>query len=118
MRLGEVVDERYRIVAHLGTGGMASVYRAEHVHTSAQVAIKVLHPGVTENAEVAARFRREALAARSIRHPNVVSVSDIGRLPDGCSYMILEFIPGEDLFMLLQREKPLAQVRAVRSLSK
>src|SRR5260221_5734192 len=113
-RLGEVIDQRYRIVAHLGTGGMASVYRAEHVHTSAQVAIKVLHPAFADNAEITGRFRREALAARSIRHPNVVLVSDIGRLPDGCSYMVLEYIPGQDLFELLHREKPVAQARAVK----
>jgi eukaryotic-like serine/threonine-protein kinase len=113
-RLGEILDQRYRIVAHLGTGGMASVYRAEHVHTSAKVAIKVLHPNLTDNAEISGRFRREALAARSIRHPNVVSVSDVGRLADGCSYMVLEYIPGEDLFVLLHREKPLSQARAVK----
>jgi len=113
-RLGEIIDQRYRIVAHLGTGGMASVYLAEHVHTSAKVAIKVLHPMLTNNAEISGRFRREALAARSIRHPNVVSVSDIGRLPDGCSYMVLEYIPGQDLFELLHREKPVAQARALK----
>jgi serine/threonine-protein kinase len=113
-RLDEIVDARYRIVAHLGTGAMASVYRGEHVHNSAKVAIKVLHQALTENSEIMARFRREALAARSIRHPNVISVQDVGRLPDGCPYMVLEYIPGEDLFMLLQRERPLLQARATK----
>jgi eukaryotic-like serine/threonine-protein kinase len=113
VRLGEIVDMRYRIVAHLGTGGMASVYRGEHVHTAAQVAIKVLLPALNDNPEVSARFRREALAARSIKHPNVVSIFDIGKLTDGCSFMVLEYLAGEDLFALLEREKPLAQLRAV-----
>ncbi len=113
-RLGEIVDARYRLVEHLGTGGMASVYLAAHVQTGAQAAIKVLHPALMDNAEMSERFRREAHAARSIRHPNVVSVWDFGRLPDGCHYMVLEYIPGEDLCMRLHREKPFAQVRAAK----
>jgi eukaryotic-like serine/threonine-protein kinase len=113
-RIGEVVDGRYRILAHLATGGMASVYRAEHVNNGALAAVKVLHRVLTESEEIAARFRREALAARSIRHPNVVSVWDIGKLADGCIYMVQEYIPGEDLCMLLHREKPLAQARAIK----
>jgi serine/threonine-protein kinase len=114
LRIGEVVDGRYRILAHLATGGMASVYRAEHVNNGALAAVKVLHRVLTESEEIAARFRREALAARSIRHPNVVSVWDIGKLADGCIYMVQEYIPGEDLCVVLHRDKPLAQARAVR----
>jgi serine/threonine-protein kinase len=113
-RIGEVVDGRYRLLEHLATGGMASVYRAEHVNNGSLAAIKVMHRALTENEEIAARFRREALAARSIRHPHVVSVWDIGRLPDGCIYMVQEYIPGQDLFVLLHRERPLAQARAVK----
>ncbi len=113
-RVGQVIDDRYRIVQHLASGGMASVYRAEHLHNSGLVAIKVLHGALADNEEVSARFRREALAARSIRHPNVVSVWDVGRLPDGCSFMVLELIPGEDLCTALHREKAFSQVRAVK----
>jgi serine/threonine protein kinase len=113
-RLGQIVDDRYRIVAHVATGGMATVYRAEHVHTGAPVAIKVLHPEFGDNEEIVARFRREVLASRSIQHPNVVAALDLGRLPDGSLYMVLEYIQGEDLLMLLARDKPLAQWRAVK----
>jgi serine/threonine-protein kinase len=113
-RLGEIVDDRYRIVAHVATGGMATVYRAEHVHTGAAVAIKVLHPEFGGNEEIVARFRREVLASRSIQHPSVVAALDLGRLPDGALYMVLEFIQGEDLLMLLARDQPLGQRRAVK----
>jgi serine/threonine-protein kinase len=113
-RLGEIVDDRYRIAAHVATGGMATVYRAEHIRTGAAVAIKVLHPEFGGNEEIVARFRREVLASRSIQHPSVVAALDLGRLPDGALYMVLEFIQGEDLLMLLARDKPFGQSRAVR----
>jgi serine/threonine protein kinase len=112
--LGEIVDDRYRIVAHVATGGMATVYRAEHIRTGAPVAIKVLHPEFGGNEEIVARFRREVAASRSIQHPSVVAALDLGRLPDGALYMVLEFIQGEDLLMLLARDKPFAQSRAVK----
>src|SRR5690242_2285894 len=99
VRIGEVVDERYELMEHLGSGGMAAVYRAEHVRTRAPFAIKVLHRELGDNAEIAARFQREALAARKIQHPNVVSALDFGRLADGSCFMVLEYIRGEDLCM-------------------
>jgi serine/threonine-protein kinase len=113
-RIGETVDERYRLLEHLGTGGMASVYRAEHVRSGATFAVKVLHREFSANAEVAARFQREALASRKIQHPNVVAAADFGRMDDGCLFMVLEYIRGEDLSARLYREKPFDPARAVK----
>ncbi len=113
-RVGEIVDDRYRILEHLATGGMASIYRAQHLHNAGVVAIKILHAELATNAEVSARFRREALAARCIRHPHVVSIWDVGRLADGCCFMVLEYIPGKDLWSALHAEKPFEQARAAR----
>jgi serine/threonine-protein kinase len=113
-RIGEVIDERYEIVEHLGTGGMANVYRAEQLRTRALVAIKVLHPELSEHPEMSARFQREALASRKIQHPNVVAALDFGKLPDGCLFMVLEYIRGQDLSAVIYNERPFEQARAVK----
>ena len=113
-RLGQIIDERYRVVEHIASGGMASVYRAEHVHNRTPYAIKVLHPEFSGNPEIAARFQREVQAYRRVQHPHVVAAMDFGRLGDGCLYMVLEFIRGQDLCELLYREKPIDQVRAAK----
>ncbi len=113
-RIGELVDDHYRIVEHLADGGMASVYRAEHVNTGVSFAVKILHPDLSANAEVATRFQREVQAYRRVQHPHVVVACDFGRLPDGCLYMVLEFTPGSDLCVVLHREGPFAQERALK----
>ena len=95
-RLGMVLQDRYRILRKLGDGGMGSVYEGEHTGIKRRVAIKVLHAQFAHNPEIVARFRREAEAANSIGHPNIVEVTDMGSLPDGAAYMVLEFLDGRD----------------------
>src|SRR3990172_6703582 len=68
--LGQLVAERYRIIELLGSGGMGSVYRAEHVHMRKSVAFKVLHRELTHLSDVVTRFEREEIAAARITHPN------------------------------------------------
>ena len=95
-RIGMVLQERYRIVRKLGDGGMGAVYEGEHVLIKRRVAIKVLHAQFAQNPEIVARFQREAEAATSIGHPNIIEVTDMGRFPDGTAYMVLEFLEGRD----------------------
>ena len=93
-RVGELIDGRIRITALLATGGMAAVYRAEHVHNRQVYAVKVLDREYSVHPEASARFQREVQAYRRIRHPHVVAATDFGKLDDGCLYMVLEFIQG------------------------
>src|SRR5262245_38128472 len=109
-----MVDDRYRIVEHIASGGMAAVYRAEHVTTRATVAIKVLHAELSAEPEVAARFQREVQACRVINHPNVVAAIDFGRMADNCPFMLLEYTPGQDLCVVLHYQKPFDQARTVK----
>ncbi len=95
--LGQLVAERYRIIELLGSGGMGSVYRAEHVHMRKFVAFKVLHRELTHLTDVVTRFEREAIAAARITHPNVATATDFGRLPDGACYLVLEYVQGKSL---------------------
>jgi serine/threonine-protein kinase len=95
--VGRVLAQRYRVVKLLGSGGMGSVYRAEHVHMKKLVAVKILHRHMTTNAEVVARFEREAVAAGRIDHPNVAAATDFGKLEDGSFYLALEYVEGKSL---------------------
>ena len=112
--LGTVLAGRYRIEELIGSGGMGAVYRAEHVHMRKAVAVKVLHKEMTAFPEVVARFEREAVAAGRIEHPHVVSASDFGKLEDGSFYLVLEFIEGQSLAKLVDREGALPAQRALR----
>ncbi len=96
-RLGQVVSGRYRIQELLGEGGMGAVYLAEHTLMRKRVALKLLHPDMSENDEVLARFRREAEAAAHIEHPNVAAATDFGQTEDGAFFLVLEYIEGTSL---------------------
>jgi serine/threonine-protein kinase len=111
--VGQVVAGRYRVEQLLGTGGMGSVYRAQHVHMRKTMALKVLHRELTSVPEVVARFEREAVAAARIEHPNVASATDFGKLEDGSFYLVLEFIQGRSLRELLDAERVLPVARAL-----
>ncbi|MCA9631830.1 MAG: protein kinase, partial [Myxococcales bacterium] len=94
---GDIIDGKYRIVRLLGEGGMGAVYEGENTRIHRRVAIKVLHSGVAENADAVQRFEREAQAAGRIGSQHIVEVLDLGDLPDGDRYMVMEFMDGDSL---------------------
>ncbi|HSO38987.1 MAG TPA: serine/threonine-protein kinase [Labilithrix sp.] len=98
---GDVIAERYRVVARLGEGGMGVVYSVEHTHMRKLFALKVLHRELLRMPEVVARFEREAVLAGSINHANVAAATDFGKLPDGSFFLILELVVGKGLRELL-----------------
>jgi serine/threonine-protein kinase len=110
--VGRVLAERYRVDRLLGSGGMGSVYLAEHVLMKKAVALKVLHRELTAFPEVVKRFEREAVAAARIDHPNVAAASDFGRLSDGSFYLVLEYVDGKCLRTLIE-EGPIERGRAL-----
>jgi serine/threonine-protein kinase len=95
--IGSLISERYRVHELIGQGGMGAVYRGEQVLLRKQVAIKVLQPGARDLPQIVARFEREAIAGAHIQHPNVVSASDFGQLPDQSYFLILEYVEGTPL---------------------
>ena len=103
-KAGEIIADRYRIVSEIGRGAMGVVYRAEHVQISKVMAIKLLHRDLEENPENAARFQREAEAASRLNHPNTVHVFDFGRTKSGSLYLAMEYVDGDDLGKLIDRE--------------
>jgi serine/threonine protein kinase len=102
----------YEIRDLLGGGGMASVYRGEHVTIGRTVAIKVLSRVLARTPAVVVRFLQEAKASSKVRHENVVEVTDFGETSDGRPYMVMEYLEGESLAATLRREGALSWERA------
>ena len=111
--VGEILDNRYRVERVLGTGGMGAVYEAEHIEIGKKVAIKVLHPQFSRQADLVARFRREARAASKVGHPNIVDVTDSGTTNGGDVYFVMERLDGLDLGEVLRHERRVAPDRTV-----
>ncbi|MBD0372303.1 MAG: protein kinase [Pyrinomonadaceae bacterium] len=111
--VGRTFDEKYRLDARLGEGGMGTVYRATHLLIDRPVAIKVLNERFVTDEAAQERFRREARAAGRLQHSNAVSVTDFGRTSDGLVYIVMELLEGKSLREVLAREAPLDTARAV-----
>ena len=116
--IGAVVGDRYRIVSRIGVGGMGAVYRAEHTMMRRDLAIKVLLSELGGREEFARRFEREAESASRLTHPNIISVTDFGRTPDGSLFLAMEFLAGDSLTLAinegpLPRERALAIIRQI-----
>ena len=116
---GLTLAARYLLEKRLGRGAMGQVYlaRDENLQTR-KVAVKTIRPEVLnaedlQEGEAIARFEREARTAASIRHPNVVDVTDFGKSPEGVFYLVMEYVQGETLYHLLRREGTLSVARAL-----
>lgn len=103
---GLVLDDKYRIDELIGKGGMGVVYRGEHQRLKKPVAIKVLLRGHQAGSVAQRRFEREARAAGSLGHPNICQTFDIGNLPDGSPYLVMELLQGRTLAQRLGVEGP------------
>jgi serine/threonine-protein kinase len=100
---GHVIDGKYRLVRVIGTGGMGAVYEGENVLIRRRVAIKILHAASTNNADSVRRFEREAQAAGEIGNDHILEVLDIGSLPNGDRYLVMEYLDGETLAERIER---------------
>jgi len=110
--VGQVIADRYHVVKKLGEGGMGQVYLAEHVKMGRKSAIKVMNPAMVHDPDAVARFNREAANASRISHTNVCAIYDFGETPEGLIYLAMEFIPGEPLSEVMEREGVLPLRRA------
>jgi eukaryotic-like serine/threonine-protein kinase len=100
---GHVIDGKYRLVRLIGTGGMGSVYEGENLLIRRRVAIKILHAASTGNVDAIRRFEREAQAAGEIGNDHILEVLDLGSLPTGDRYMVMEYLDGETLAARIER---------------
>jgi serine/threonine-protein kinase len=111
--IGRVINN-YEIKSVVAEGGMGKVYLAEHPFMGRRAAIKILRGMYLEDKNMVARFVNEARAANAIHHPNIVEIIDVGYLPDGPPYLMMEFLEGETLGMRLNRLGRLSPAETVR----
>ncbi len=102
-RVGEVLNQTYKLERLIGQGGMGAVFEASHARLPRHFAIKLLSAEVAEEASILDRFQREAEIASSLGHENITQVFDINRTEDGVPYMVLELLEGEDLSDFLDK---------------
>jgi serine/threonine-protein kinase len=110
--IGSIVAERYHILKKLGEGGMGTVYLAEHVKMGRKAALKVMNPGMNSDPDAIARFNREAANASRLNHANVCAIYDFGETPEGLIYLAMEFIEGESLTSIIEKNGFLPAPRA------
>ena len=103
---GTVLLGKYRVDEILGTGGMGRVVRASHQYLAQSVAIKILLPQMAESPSTVARFLREAQATVRLKNEHVARVIDVGTMPDGTPFMVMEYLEGNDLNQILRHHGP------------
>jgi serine/threonine protein kinase len=103
---GVFVLPGYKTLGMLGRGGMAVVYKARQLRPQRLVAVKVIDRSLADDQEIVARFRQEQALTARLTHPNLVAAYDVGRAA-GCPYLVMEFVPGDNLEGLAQRHGPL-----------
>lgn len=109
--IGQILGERYRLIRPIGTGGMGLVFEAIQFDLGRRVALKVLHQHLSLEPTLLARFRREALAAAALGHPNIVSVSDL-QSPEGQPpFLVMELLTGMSLKQAIEADGALPAAR-------
>ena len=113
LEAGKTLNGRYKIQSLIGTGGMAAVYLANDLILDRLVAIKVLRLDFRQNDDAMRRFRREALSATQLTHPNIVGVYDVGQSQE-MNYIVMEYVEGTDLKDYVRQRGALHPIEAVR----
>lgn len=109
----KVLGQRYEIIEHVGSGGMADVYKARDRLLERVVAVKILHAQLASDEEFLQRFQQEAQGAARLSHPNIVGIYDVGE-EQSFHYIVMEYVAGETLKALIQREGPLSVEMSLR----
>ena len=113
LTVGQTLEGKYKIIREIGRGAMGVVYQGLHIALDRRVAVKTLRQEMSNDADLATRFEREARAASAIGHPHIIDVFDLGRTPDGLLFMVMEFLDGVPLTTLLQQSPLLPTPLAV-----
>ncbi|HTP28557.1 MAG TPA: protein kinase [Anaeromyxobacteraceae bacterium] len=111
--VGQILNDTYLIEERIGSGGMGDVYRATHQKLQSPVALKVVRRELLADPAMIQRFEHEARAASRLRHPNVVSVTDLGWSENGTLFMVMEYVRGKSLARVIADDAPLSAGRAI-----
>ncbi len=110
---GMVIRDKYKIIRKIGSGGMATVYAAQHLAFNELRAIKVVNAALMNDDAFLRRFRTEAVITRKLQHPNAVRVDDLDTTDDGFPYIVMEYVEGENLRTVIRDEGLLPVERAL-----
>lgn len=111
--VGKVLAGRYRLLRRLSGGGMGAVYEARHEGLASTVAVKLMHEQLVYRHDAVRRFMNEARAAAQLGHPNIVQCTDVGHLPNGAPFLVMELLRGHDLATELQEHGAMSVERAL-----
>src|SRR5579871_6362703 len=116
--IGQVLGGKYTVVRLLGEGGMGAVYEGEQQlgTTKRKVAVKTLHPHLSRDEKIKARFEREVGTIAELEHPNTIQVFDFGTTAEGILYIVMEFLHGKSLADLLEKQGAMEPERVVNIL--
>ena len=111
--IGQTLGGKYKVIRLLGEGGMGAVFEGEQQlgTTRRKVAIKTLHPHLSRDPKIQARFEREVGTVAELQHPNTIQVYDFGSNEAGILYIVMEFLQGKSLAALLEKDGPMAPDR-------
>lgn len=110
--VGTIVDARFRIIGLLGSGGMCTVYEAEHIQLQRRCALKVMRVGNLSGGDAFARFQREAILSSEIKHPNIIEISGFG-IWNSRPFIAMEYVEGRTLSEIIDKEGPMSEERAL-----
>ncbi len=112
--LGQVLNNRFKIDSKLGEGGFGAVYKGLQVATGRKVALKLLHPEMTRDENLVARFRREGLVLCNLQDPHTITTYDFDQTPDGTLYIAMELLEGKSLHQIFHSEAPIEWRRVLK----
>jgi serine/threonine protein kinase len=112
---GRTIGGKYEIIERIGAGGMGTVYKASQTGLNRLVAVKILKPELTRDADTVARFSREATAMSLLTHANTTRVYDFGQTDDGLLYLVMEFLEGQLITQRVAERGPLPVMEALRT---
>ena len=115
LRAGSTLASRYTLTSLIAVGGMGEVWKAQDNDLHRTVAVKVLKDSASANETFLKRFRNEAKNAAGLAHPNIAQIFDYGD-HDGIAFLVMEFVDGEPLSSILEKERTISEVRVVHIL--
>ena len=115
---GEIIDGRYKLTRIVASGGMATIYAATDLRLDRSIAVKIMHPHLAQDEKFVERFIREAKAAASLSHPNIVAVLDQGWNQGGtpCVFIVMELVEGSTLRDYLFEQGPASVAQTLQML--
>src|SRR5688572_29716841 len=112
--LNTVLNNRFKIESKIGEGGFGAVYRGTQLATGRKVALKLLHPEMTKDENLVARFRREGMVLCNLRDAHTFTTYDFDRTPDGTLYIAMELLEGKSLHHIFHEQAPLEWKRVFK----